>query len=145
MSVWKEETHGFNFFVVRGWFVKSIVLIWLNSVRYCPQNKQMKNSFNLPAIDVPLVENWSKNVLAHCLPSFSFFFPVGTETQTRKKSQNENCGVCRKSCWSWWQRCKLDLQVKLFHSWIIINYNKTQVNSGLPLSGQKLVGKNILR
>ena len=100
MSLWKEETHGFNFFVIQRRFVESILLISLSSETTLISQLLM---FHLQRIG-------QKSVLAHCLLSFSFLFPVGTETQTRKKPQNENCGVCRKSCWSWWQRCKLDLQ-----------------------------------
>lgn len=58
----------------------------------------MKNSFNQLAIDVSLAKNWAKKCFGSLPSLFSFFLPVGTETQARKKSQNENCGVCRKSC-----------------------------------------------
>lgn len=31
------------------------------------------------------------------------FLSVGVKTQTREKSQNEDCCVCGKSCWGWWK------------------------------------------
>ena len=31
------------------------------------------------------------------------FLSVGVKTQTREKSQNEDCCVCGKPCWGWWK------------------------------------------
>ena len=48
----------------------------------------------------------SKYRLISLLIEFSFL-SVGVKTQTREKSQNEDCCVCGKSRWSWWKGSKL--------------------------------------